>query len=413
MNNVPPNNIVQSNEIIELLKNPEAIAFLEKHRDESPEHLALKYSGSTDFNLTKLTQILQLYRKAEQKIPEWVASHCALDAKSYAQCTHSAVAQFNASLFQGTNALDMTSGLGVDAYFFAKRFEHITCLESNKTTIDYAQFNAQRLGVSNIDFLHTTAEEFSLEHAYDLIYLDPDRRPGTDHQVKQIESYSPNIFELQESLLSCAKHVLVKLSPMVDLRYLENHLHHLVAIYVVSYRNEVKEILVHQSKHAAEANSTERIAVDLGPNQTEILRRSQMQPAKPRRYLSQSRYLIEPSRAIIKSGMSPLFAQSLSLGFLSDNCHYYFNEVLLEHAFVRQFEVIDKMDVSWKKIKKRLKEQDISAINIAQRNFHLDVRGIRNKLKIAEGGTDFLFFSLDRDGKSACYHAIPVSAKAP
>jgi hypothetical protein len=55
MINDSQHDILQSNEIIELLETPEAQLFLNKHKNERPENLALTYSGKVNFDLPKLT----------------------------------------------------------------------------------------------------------------------------------------------------------------------------------------------------------------------------------------------------------------------------------------------------------------------------------------------------------------------
>ncbi len=403
MNNESPYNIVQSNEIIELLKNPDVIDFIDKHYGQRPESLALRFSKSVDFNLSKLTQILQLYMKAWHKIPAWVENRCALDHKSYAQCTHAQVAEFKAGLFSGKRFLDMTSGLGVDSYFFSKNFESVISLEKNLSTLQFAQFNAPKLGITNIQFINSSCEEYYLDQHFDLIYLDPDRRPDSSNQVRKLEEYSPNVFELQHSLLKKAPDVLIKLSPMIDLNYLENRLINLVRIYVISFKNEVKEVLAHLS---IKQQTIERFAVDITATGTAIFT-SDSPTEHTASYQSSGAYLIEPLRSIIKAGLSRSFAIQHDLKFLSEKGLYFFSDQYNPDLPARQFQILEKLDFSWKGIAKFLKSNGIKAINIAQRNFFEDVRTIRQRLKVNEGGDLFLFFSTDNEGKAVCYYAKP------
>lgn len=405
MNNDSRDSIVQSNEIIDLLKNPKVIAFMNQHVGERAEHLALKFGNRVDFNLTKVTQLLQLYTKARNKIPLWVEYKCALDAKSYAQCSHASIAEFKASLFSGDCLIDMTAGLGVDAFYFSNSFKRVVALENNPSTHNFSKFNANQLGSKNIEFIEASCLDYTPKENCDYIYIDPDRRPNTDEQVKNVEAYSPNIFALQNNFLSWSKNVLIKLSPMTDLNFLEKELNHLKTIYVISHRNEVKEVLVHQSM---EASNYQRVAVDIGIKDTSQFCSSR-ELEGPIKFEINAKFLIEPFRSIIKAGLSGTFASKHRLSHLHKKGHYFLSNQLIGDPMCRQFEILETLEVQWKSISKWLKSKKIKAINIAQRQFFEDVKQIRKRLKINEGGNDFLIFSTTHEGKSVCYYARPTS----
>lgn len=406
MNNDSPLDIVQSNEIIQLLENTEALDFLERHYHEQPEKLALKFRGRTGFSLSKLTQLLQLYRKAELKIPLWAEKRCALHQKSYEQCTHHEVARFKSKLFSGESMLDMTSGLGVDAYYFSKHFDHVHCLEADPQTFTMSRFNAPRLGANNITIENISAEDYTFKKSFDLIYMDPDRRPEEEIVRKQVEEYSPNVFDMEDILTKHAQQVLIKLSPMVDLHYLHHKFSHLSRIYVIAYRNEVKEVLAVLQKHPSD--TVEHTAVDLAPEQVQLLEGVSHATQFNIPTIASGKYLIEPSRAIIKAGLTNQFALKYGLSQLSKESLYFFTDALPSDLQGRAFEILHTFDFSWKDISKFLKSHKIKAINIAQRNFFNDVNSIRKQLKIKAGGNDFLFFSTDEAGAAVCYYAKPL-----
>lgn len=400
MNNVPPNNIVQSNEIIELLKNPAALKFLDENFDEQPDLLALKYSGKLDFNLTKLTQILHLYHKAKHKIPLWVEKRCAMHDKSYAQCSHWEVAHYKSCQVGGHKLLDLTGGLGVDSYYFSLVFDEVTCVERDQLTHEFAQHNAFKLGANNIKFVHSDAHSFTFNDHYDVIYVDPDRRTETGRILGDIEAYSPNIVEEHKKWLQHADSVLVKLSPMVDLNLLEKTFENLEEVFVIGYKNEVKEILIRLVNE--DISSPKRYSVNILPDEIYQITYDTIFINTPTK--AHGSYLLEPSKPLIKSGLAHVYCHDKGLAPIQQNGYYYLNDEMLEGFDGRQFKIITTLDSNWKTIKKYLKTKKIASIEIAQRHFFDDVATIRKKLKIKAGGNSLLHFTTNGEGKALCFH---------
>lgn len=400
MNNVPPHNIVQSNEIIELLKNEDARAFLNEHFLEPPDLLSLKYSGKVPFDITKLTQILHLYQKAKDKIPLWVEKRCAMNDKSYAQCSHWEVAQFKSNLVSGNKLLDLTGGLGVDSYYFSRVFDKVTSVERDLTTHQYAKHNATRLTTNNIEFIHGDSDSFTFDTHYDVIYVDPDRRNDAGRILGDIEAYSPNIVEEYPKWLKHAESILVKLSPMVDLTLLEQTFQNLAEVFVIGYKNEVKEILILLIN--TKVQSTTRFSVNILPDR--IYQISYDLPFSNALTNETGSYLLEPSKPLIKSGLSHAYCHDLGIHPIISNGLYYLNDTIIPGFDGRQFRIIATLDGNWKSIKKYLKTLAIDHIEIAQRHFFDDVATIRKKLKIKAGGKTSLHFTVNSAGKALCFH---------
>jgi 16S rRNA G966 N2-methylase RsmD len=404
MNNVPPHNIVQSNEIIELLKNSDALTFLTEHFNERPDYLSLKYSDKVNFNLTKLTQILHSYQKAQHKIPIWVEKRCAMNAKSFAQSSHWKVALYKSTLFSGGHLLDLTGGLGVDSYYYSKVFKQVTCVERDEITHQFAAYNSSVLDTENIDFVHEDLVNFKFDKNYDLIYIDPDRRLEDQRLHRDLTSYAPNIIEWIPKWLKHTTDIAIKLSPMIDISFLENNIPNLVTTHVISYKNDVKEILIHLKRdYSGEPNRT---AVDiLASTSLTFSGGDKHQINLPVKHGS---FLIEPSKALIKSGLAGEYCNNLGLHPTHSKGLYFMSDETINEFQGRQFLIITALDCNWKAIKKYLKQQNITAIQITQRHFFDDVKTIRKKIGIKEGGETFLQFTVDAEGKGLCYHSSLV-----
>lgn len=78
----------------------------------------------------------------------------------------------------------------------------------------------------------------------DWIFIDPARRDGHGGKTIAISECEPDVSALENLLLEKASHVLVKLSPMLDLTLALHDLKHVQAAHVVSVNNECKELLL-------------------------------------------------------------------------------------------------------------------------------------------------------------------------
>lgn len=77
----------------------------------------------------------------------------------------------------GKFALDLYAGVGLFSLPLAARFEQVTAVESGGGAVRDLQFNAERVGLSNLTAIQTPAEDFlaGVTEPPDLILLDPPR----------------------------------------------------------------------------------------------------------------------------------------------------------------------------------------------------------------------------------------------
>jgi len=167
---------------------------------------------------------------------------------------------------------------------------------------------------------------------------------------------------------------------------------------VIGYRNEVKEVLIHLTNDVIE--TTKHVSIHITKSQVWRYSGESITP-KPSPSKHES-ILLEPSKPLIKSGLSHSYCKEMGLSPIKPLGFYYINSQQIENFDGRQFKIIEQIDASIKDVKKLLKKRGIKAIDIAQRHYFDDVRTIRNKLKIKEGGNLFLHFTTDDKGKSLC-----------
>ncbi|MDZ7607301.1 MAG: hypothetical protein U5K79_17350 [Cyclobacteriaceae bacterium] len=159
------------------------------------------------------------------------------------QASSEITATYKASLFHGKSMADLTGGMGVDAFYFAEKFERVHYVEPSEALAAITEHNFRILGRQNISIHSCVAETFLEKNgeSFDLIYLDPSRRQG-NRKVFRLEDCTPNPIEIVPLCLAISQRVLIKLSPMVDLSLIIRQFAP-SEIWVVAIKNEVKEVL--------------------------------------------------------------------------------------------------------------------------------------------------------------------------
>ena len=75
------------------------------------------------------------------------------------------------------------------------------------------------------------------------MFIDPSRRNENNTKVVRLEEYTPNIILHLNLLLKKGKQILVKTSPLLDIKQAMKKLPQLKEIHVIAVNNECKELL--------------------------------------------------------------------------------------------------------------------------------------------------------------------------
>lgn len=189
------------------------------------------------------TQVKYLARAA-QKLPSYAAAQCILPPLAFEQASSEACAAHKR--ITGDTALDLTCGLGVDAFFLSRRFRRVVTLERSEVLARVAAENFSRLGATNIEVVNTSAEEYLRQEGlhFDWIYADPDRRSAEGRKLVRLEDCSPDIIALKPLLSRISGRLCIKNSPLFDvdeaLRLFPDS-----RVEVLSLGDECKEVLVY------------------------------------------------------------------------------------------------------------------------------------------------------------------------
>ena len=189
------------------------------------------------------TQVKYLAR-AVQKLPSYAAAQCILPPLAFEQASSEACAAHKR--IEGDTVLDLTCGLGVDAFFLSRRFRRVVTLERSEVLARVAAENFSRLGATNIEVVNTSAEEYLRQEGlhFDWIYADPDRRSAEGRKLVRLEDCSPDIIALKPLLSRISERLCIKNSPLFDvgeaLRLCPDS-----RVEVLSFGDECKEVLVY------------------------------------------------------------------------------------------------------------------------------------------------------------------------
>lgn len=370
--------------------------YIRTHENEDVRKLALHRSNDPQVDMSTALQQIEGRQKAKEKLPDLYVNEDILypSTLSLEQCSSSITAQYKASILgDGADDIaDLSGGFGVDTFAFARKFKHCFYVEPQASLCELARHNASALGFHNIDFLQGTMEEqLPLLPTTDHIFLDPSRRDVHGDRVVSIEDCSPNILQWKGELLrKVRKSVLVKLSPMIDLKRTMQQLSEVASIHIVAVHGECKEVLFLLTPNGSSIDDIPITAVNLHNEESVSFQFSTQEEnnANPTLAHQVGQYLYEPNAAILKAGAFKSIAVLFGLNKLHPHSHLYTSDNLVAKFPGRIFQVQEVLPFNKKSIKSL---SEIRQANISTRNFPLTPEALKKALKIKDGGDLYLF----------------------
>ena len=383
--------------------------FIERNLDADIRQLALKGCRDKEVDFDTALRQIAGRQTARRKLPTWAA----IDGIIYPphlnmeQCSSEQTARYKASICRrllqspSTNLVDLTGGFGVDFAFMSEAFNEATYVERNSDLFAISSENihlmvpkARCVNSDGLEVLHAT-------NHVSMIFMDPARRDEHGARTYDIGDCTPNILEMKDELLEKADFVMLKLSPMLDWRKAvrdlgESFVHE---IHIISVQNECKELLMVLGKtgpsyrlfcvnddHIWEVPSTD----------------TSIQGHYREEYAA---YLYEPNASIMKAGCFQEVAVTYQVQPLAPNSHLFISSRLIEDFPGRKFRIQTVTSMNKQELKVALK--DIQKANITVRNFPMSVAELRKKIKLSEGGNNYIFATTLAEGKKVliiCQH---------
>lgn len=331
----------------------------------------------------RLDAILQaeLRERAASKLP--LTLSCSEfrfpTALSAEQATGDHLAALHADLVEpGSSVLDMTCGLGIDAFHIARRASSVTAIDIDSRCAEAVNMNARALGLDNVEGICADSTEWlrMTDRKFDVIFIDPARRGRDGRRLFALADCSPNVVELLPLLRERAGRVIVKASPMLDISRMRAELGADADIIVYGESNECKELTaVIPGSGLTRVIDGESPEFSFSPENEAAAEICFAEPEA-------GQWLHEPSAAMLKSGAFRLMSERFGLSALAPDTHLYVGDAPSE-GFPGEIRPIVKV-VEWGKRAGR--ELGCDAADVAVRNFVMSAEELRKRLGIRRGG---------------------------
>ncbi len=385
--------------------------FISRHATESDTaRLALLARGEPDVDLHFALDQIAGRQRAKDKLPSWAGHDNIIYPPRLAmeQCSGEATARYKASLASaGDLMVDLTGGFGIDCAAIATRFSRAIYVEQNPTLCAIARHNFATLGLRHIEVVNDTAEHFltTLDNDTDLIYLDPARRDSAGRRTYAISDCTPDVAQLAPTLLHLAKQVIVKLSPMLDLRHVATHLPGVNAIHIIGSGGECKELLAILSNQPADTESIAVTCHHITTTANQTLHFPLAHTNQPAPVWSgddtDARHLFEPNPTLMKAGATALLAKRFGLTTIARDSHLLVGPNDVPDFPGRRFNISAVTSMNKKALRTAL--NGITRANVAVRNFPLTAPELRQRLHLADGGENYIFGTRLNDGQTRIF----------
>lgn len=379
--------------------------WIDLHYNDDPMRLRLRFHGDPVAEAAIMQ--IECRRKAASRLPETLSEKGFMFPTSLSaeQATSEAIARLHADIAgykPETRHLDLTCGLGIDAFEAARRGANVSAVDIDPVVAAAGKHNAHALRLS--DRLNViNAESASLinetDERWDTVFIDPARRGEGGKKLTAIASCSPDVTSMLPRLLTIASKIIVKASPMLDISALAAELNEACCgqgfvsrVIAVGTARECKEIVA-VIEGGTNPGVFEVEAVTILPeNEQRIWFTAQTSSGSTATVPSISGlpepgdYLYEPFPAVMKTGdWAGLAALDPMLKQLHPNTHLFTSPNSVSSFPGLQF-VIERVDTMSDRSLKMLAKM-YPKINVTTRNFIISAPELARRLRIKEGGS--------------------------
>lgn len=381
-----------SPEEIELLVSDDAQEYIFANTNEDETKLLLRHKSILGVPASLIAQQIAARKKVETKIPFFYKTKGVVYPPSLnlEQTSSEATARFKTAILrkeinrEKLIACDLTGGWGVDSFFLSQITEGLDYVEPESMLFTIAHLNHSLLN-KGISHYNKTAENFlkSTLKKYDFIFLDPSRRDSKSKKVVSLTECSPDITGLLPFLFQRTDFVLLKASPLLDIKQGINELTQVKKVIVVSVVNECKELLFLLQKDFEGEALVETYNLD---SEGKVKHNFNFTFSEETTTISDfsppQNYLYEPNASILKSGAFKSIGKKFGLSKIHVSTHFY-TSTALQKDFPGRIFKIDEADFN-------LKSLTGGKANIITRNYPLTTAELKKKLKLKDGGDKFV-----------------------
>jgi hypothetical protein len=383
---------MSSGEIMRIVSQ-EVQDYIFDHPREDETKLLLKHKLILGLPASFIVQQLVARRKAEAKLPTFYNTKGVVypPAINFEQSSSEATAKFKAEIVrkeirnEKPRIADLTGGFGIDSFFFSGFASLVDYVDHNAELNQLARHNFEILGKQNVRFHELKAEDFIKQSScrFDFIFLDPSRRDSKAKKVFALGDCSPDASQLLPRLLELTEFVLLKASPLLDIRQALRELIAVKKVLVISVDNECKELLFQIEKNFAKEPLIQTFNLD---REGKIKQAFEFYLSEEENASSEfaqpQKYLYEPNSSILKAGAFKQIGKRFGLKKIHVNTHVYTSDALITDFPGRMFEV-EALGVDTKLLAGHY-------ANIITRNYPLSPSNLKKKLKTKDGGEKYV-----------------------
>lgn len=364
-----------TNEEFSILCSADVTAAIRENIDRKPTDIAL--DRRIPHASVVATQVKNL-QKCRTKLPSYFAVQAIVPTLAYEQSSSEECAL--RKQLSGESVLDLTCGLGVDAYALSKRFKRVVTIERSEMVAAVARENFRRLGAENIEVVCSSAEEYltNCTDHFDWCLSDPDRRGAKGEKLVRLEDCSPDVVALMPTLQRVADRICIKCSPLFDVDE-AFRLFGDCSVETVSLSGEAKEVNIYIDGSSPRLTA---VAIGIGEFSASVEERNAARWSAEPSDLAQYRYITLPDVALQHTRM-------VAVAF-EGKCNVWSNNgVALSvekptNVLGRTFEVeaIYEIDSAFKKMMRGRKAE------IYRRDFPMANTEICKRYRCSEGGSE-------------------------
>ena len=334
---------------------------------------------------------------------------------TYEQSSGEATARYKADTFAPSPFLvDGTGGLGIDFSHLARRAQRAIYLERNEDFATAAQYNIPRIMGESYSPTRVEIQQGSLldelerlvQNGMEMLYFDPARRAQGGARTYALADTEPSPIEVCHTLqrLEYQGRILIKVSPMEDIKEVLRQLPSVQEVHIVQSGDEVKELLLYIPTLSTQREATppSLIAVQLSQEGL-VVNRFCGTPAEEseqtHHFASALRhYLLLPGAALQKSGLYHSIGIAYHALPLHPNSHIYTTDQKPSHFLGKCYEVVRVTPAKSSELKRL--NQVYPEADFSQRNFPLKPVDFYKKTKIRPGSSHRLIGTTLLSGES-------------
>lgn len=362
------------------------IKWIDEHRNDDTTKLRLSCRKKDDASIYEYAIMqIECRKKTAKKLHNTLKSpHFIFPTTlSAEQCTSDDLAEFHSTLInEGETILDMTSGLGIDAFHLAQKAKHVTAIDLNEDVAQALSINAKALNITNFTGINADSVEYlknSTEH-FDTIFIDPARRGDGGKRLFALSDCQPNVVELIDIIKQHCNKLIVKASPMLDATQVLRELPNTTDLYAIGTRQECKELVaVIDFNNHKEAPTLHCITEQ---NDFTYTHETEMNSTALYGNISEDMYIYEPYPAVMKMQPSKTLSQQYNAIKLHQHTHLYASSEMIAD-FPGDCYKIERIYPFSSRIMKEV-VKDYPRANVAVRNFILSADELRKRLKIKD-----------------------------